>query len=69
MICCLHHSRLVIAILALVGVIMGLGFYFQWSFVTQNWPFFIALLCPLGHLLGGRHIDHEDKKVKSKKGC
>ncbi len=70
MICCLRHGRLVIAVLVLIAGMIGLGFYFQWPVVTQNWPFFVFLLCPLGHLLGGHsHTDHEDKHANNEKSC
>ena len=69
MICCLRHGRLVFIILALIACFIGLGFYFQWPFVTQNWPIFIFLLCPLSHLLGGLgHSDHDDKKKQGNGG-
>ena len=70
MICCLRHGRLVIVILALIAGVIGLGFYFEWSFVTQNWPFFLFLLCPLSHLLGGHGENHQNKKDENtKKKC
>lgn len=66
MICCFRHGRLTLIILAIILGFIGLGFYFEWPLVTQNWPLFLVLLCPLGHLLGGHgHTDHKNKKGSS----
>lgn len=68
MICCLRHSCLMIVALALIAGTIGLGFYFQWSFIAQNWLFFLILLCPLGHMFGGYGNQHDGKKSESKAG-
>ncbi|PIQ76149.1 hypothetical protein COU78_01160 [Candidatus Peregrinibacteria bacterium CG10_big_fil_rev_8_21_14_0_10_49_24] len=53
MFCCLRHNRFFIIILAVITGIIGAGFLYKWDFVTQNWPFFLLLLCPLMHTFGG----------------
>lgn len=65
----MQKSHLII--LGIIGI-LGLGFYLQWPILTQGWPIFIFLLCPLmhifmGHNHGDRHEGHTDASEDRKK--
>lgn len=62
-----HHSTSLLYLLLLLGGTIGIGFYFQWTIITEGWPFLIILLCPLMHLFGGHHHgSDEDSHKKSR---
>lgn len=48
-------SKSLIIVLIVFAGIIGLGFYFEWPAITNNWPFLIFLLCPIMHFMGHCH--------------
>jgi len=63
MLCCSRSPRLIIILLTIIAVTIGFGFYYQWPFITQYWPFLLILLCPLMHIFGGH--DHQNRNSHS----